>query len=273
MRNTHAIFLLVFCCLLSACGKKLTPEEQAAVAWENLQARAERGDAKAQLKLGIKCQLEGNHAEAEAWYKKAADQGHPDGQYNLAAHLWMEPGVDNKAGELFAKAAEGYLAAARQGNVRAQYYLGDMYSSATGVEQDFTQAIFWLRKAADQGNADAQLKIGALYEEGWEGYGYPQDYALAADWYRKSAEQGNAAAQEILADMYDFGQGVAQDKEQALAWREKAREKKVNFFQFFPIHDMEPDSSLKMPGEEVPNVMDVIKEMNKLDGASEGAQE
>ena len=42
----------------------------------------------------------------------------------------------------------------------------------------------WLKKAAEKGDDDAILKIGALYEEG--GYGIQQNYTEAEKWYKKS---------------------------------------------------------------------------------------
>jgi uncharacterized protein len=46
----------------------------------------------------------------------------------------------------------------------------------------------------------------------------PQDDAEAVKWYRKAADQGDAFAQLNLANMYDNGQGVPQDDVQALKW-------------------------------------------------------
>jgi uncharacterized protein len=58
--------------------------------------------------------------------------------------------------------------------------------------QDSAQALIWLHKAADQGNADAQTGLGWMYAQG---HGVPQDDAAALVWYRKGADQGNADAQ------------------------------------------------------------------------------
>ena len=75
-----------------------------------------------------------------------------------------------------------------------------------GVPQDYTQAALWYRKAAEQGNAEAQYDLGALYVKG---QGVPQDYAQAALWYRKAAEQGDAEAQWRLGGLYYEGPGRA----------------------------------------------------------------
>ena len=58
------------------------------------------------------------------------------------------------------------------------------------------------RDAAEQGDADAQYNLGAMYVTG---RGVPQDDAEALRWYRLAAEQGNARAQLNLGVMYDTG--------------------------------------------------------------------
>ena len=64
-----------------------------------------------------------------------------------------------------------------------------------------------VRKAAEQGDAVAQYKLGVMY---YDGSGVLQDYAEAVKWYREAAEQGHAIAQNSLGQMYDLGQGVPQ---------------------------------------------------------------
>ena len=44
------------------------------------------------------------------------------------------------------------------------------------------------------------------------------DFALAMQWYRKAADQGNANAQSILGVMYANGRGVTKDDVQAYMW-------------------------------------------------------
>lgn len=57
------------------------------------------------------------------------------------------------------------------------------------------KAELWYRKAADQGQADAQYKLGVLYANG---PGVSQDYAEAARWFVKAADHGHADAQSYL---------------------------------------------------------------------------
>ena len=50
------------------------------------------------------------------------------------------------------------------------------------------------------------------------GQGVPQDYDEAAKWYRKAAEQGYATAQFNLGSAYGKGWGVPHDLVQAHMW-------------------------------------------------------
>ena len=81
--------------------------------------------------------------------------------------------------------------------------------------QDYAEAAKWYRKAALQGDALAQIKLGLRYKEG---VGVPQDYAEAVKWYRKAALQGDASAQFLLGGMYAQGEGVTQDYVNAHMW-------------------------------------------------------
>jgi TPR repeat protein len=83
------------------------------------------------------------------------------------------------------------------------------------VPQNYEKAAFSFRRAAELGDARAQLELGNLHSEG---KGVPQDYTQAAFWYRKAAEQGYAPAQSILGSLYDTGQGVSQAYAEAYFW-------------------------------------------------------
>ena len=72
-----------------------------------------------------------------------------------------------------------------------------------------------VQKAAEQGDVDAQGRLGVMY---LHGRGVAQDDKQAVAWTRKAAEQGEAIAQYNLGVMYNTGRGVAQDDKQAVAW-------------------------------------------------------
>lgn len=105
--------------------------------------------------------------------------------------------------------------AAGEGNADAQARLGLLYYRGRGVPQDFAEALRWSRQAADQGDAVAQFNLGFMYAKG---RGMPPNYAETARWYRKAADQGNIEAQFNLGLMYDQGQGVPQDSVEAHMW-------------------------------------------------------
>ena len=56
---------------------------------------------------------------------------------------------------------------AEQGEIRAQWVLGDCYyNGEEGVSQGYTQAVYWYRKVAEQGEGKAQLCLGVCYSLG-----------------------------------------------------------------------------------------------------------
>ena len=111
--------------------------------------------------------------------------------------------------------------AAEQGNARGQYNLGVCYEFERGVTKNITEAVKWYRKAAEQGHARAQYNLGLCYDNG---SGVTKDYAEAVKWYRKAAEQGLAQAQCNLGYCYENGQGVTKDINEAVKYYRKAAE-------------------------------------------------
>ena len=87
------------------------------------------------------------------------------------------------------------------------------------VIENFTDALPYLQKAADKGNADAMLVLGHMYAGG---YGVNKDYSQAKYWYQKAADKGNADAMVEIGNMYQSGEGVVKDSQKALQWCKKA---------------------------------------------------
>lgn len=83
---------------------------------------------------------------------------------------------------------------AEQGNAQAQNSLGAMYYNGKGVAQDFKEAVKWYRLAATQGFASAQLNLGAMY---YEGKGVAEDFIRAYMWLSIAAAKGNANAVQL----------------------------------------------------------------------------
>jgi hypothetical protein len=106
---------------------------------------------------------------------------------------------------------------AEQGDADAQFRLGVMYESGQGVLRNDAEAISWYRKAAEQDDAVAQFNLGVMYAKG-----VSPNHAEAALWYRRAADHGLAGAQFNLGMMYVEGQGVSQDDVQAHMWLDLA---------------------------------------------------
>ncbi len=98
-----------------------------------------------------------NYIESSEWYRKAADLGHADAQYNLGNAYQKGLGVwqdDRQAALWWRKAAE-------MGLPKAAYNLGIQYVYGRGVEQDHDQALIWFRKAAAKGHPGAREVLAA----------------------------------------------------------------------------------------------------------------
>ncbi len=80
------------------------------------------------------------------------------------------------------------LQAAEQGDADAQYNLSAMYYKGQGVRRDDAEAVRWYRQAAEQGLAQAQNNLGVMYAER---RGVRQDRALAQEWLGKACQNGN----------------------------------------------------------------------------------
>jgi len=86
---------------------------------------------------------------------------------------------------------------------------------------DYTTAVKLLRPLAEHGDAAAQTGLGFMYNLG---QGVAQDDQQAAEWFRKAAGQGNAMAQSGLGFLYQSGQGVVQNDQEAAKWYQLAAE-------------------------------------------------
>jgi TPR repeat protein len=111
------------------------------------------------------------------------------------------------------------LKKAERGNAEAQAKLGTMYDYGQGVSQDYNIAFKWYTKAANQGHARSQAELGGLY---YNGQGVSQNYNKALEWITKAVKQGDAHAQYWMGIMYLQGLAVTQDFKKAMEWYTKA---------------------------------------------------
>jgi TPR repeat protein len=84
----------------------------------------------------------------------------------------------------YATALKVWLAAAEEGDPKAQTYVGEAYQKGLGIPPNYEKAAEWYKKAAAQGYASAQMNLGFLYEKG---LGVKQDSAMAAKLYHQAA--------------------------------------------------------------------------------------
>ncbi|TNE56682.1 MAG: hypothetical protein EP340_11165 [Alphaproteobacteria bacterium] len=115
--------------------------------------------------------------------------------------------------------ADGLVAAAEDGNAKAQYSLALAFANGTVVAEDQTQAVRWYRAAAEQGLAPAQYRLAARLEQG---QGVDKNPSEAFTWYQKAALGGNRNAMHNLAVAYAQGTGIPQDLEAAARWFERS---------------------------------------------------
>ena len=69
-----------------------------------------------------------------------------------------------------------------------------------------------MKKAAEQGYADAERDLGNCYRSG---DGIEKQAEKAVYWYERAAKQGDAEAQFYLALVYLEGEGVEQNEKKA----------------------------------------------------------
>lgn len=86
-------------------------------------------------------------------------------------------------------------------------------------EKDYAKALEILKPLAEQGDSDAQVTLGLMYDYG---HGVDRDPASAIKWYTRAAEQGVPVVQHDLGVKYFQGKGVVQDYQQAAKWWEQA---------------------------------------------------
>lgn len=105
---------------------------------------------------------------------------------------------------------------AEDGNIPAQYRIGQIYDKGVGLPRDAAAAEIWYRRAAESGNVTAMHNLAVLLAEGAVG-GQP-DYTSAIGWFRRAAEHGVRDSQYNLAVLLARGLGTPQDLSASYTW-------------------------------------------------------
>jgi TPR repeat protein len=128
--------------------------------------------------------------------------------------------------------------------------LGACYGEGVGMQKDISQAIVYLRKAADDGHTIAQHNLGLIYEQKGDHlavvyyemaasqdymrslnnlakfyengmFGLPKDETKAFTYFHLAANQGYYRSQYNVAVCYLYGKGTKASTEVAIRWLQK----------------------------------------------------
>jgi TPR repeat protein len=111
------------------------------------------------------------------------------------------------------------MALAKKGNAEAQFKVGEMYETGFGVTQNRREAIYWTTRAANQKHETAGFKL--LYWD-LEKKGLGDENKSRLEELNNKAKQGNAQAQYYLGKMYAYGVGINKNPDVAIDWLNKA---------------------------------------------------
>lgn len=117
-------------------------------ALQKLLPLAKKGNTDAEMLVSLIYLSQKNNTEAVKWIVKAAKQGDPVAQRSLGEAYKMGNAGLEKNSET---AAMWLTRAANQNEAEAQYMLASLYISGDGVDKNFKQSMFWLKKSAGNG--------------------------------------------------------------------------------------------------------------------------
>ena len=109
--------------------------------------------------------------------------------------------------------------AADLGDAAAQVELGDIFVDQKLGRLDYSQAVNWYRKAADQNYPGGQFGLGACY---LFAHGVPQNMEEARRWLTPAANRGHPYAQLLFGEMLEKGEGGPVDAAAAVKYYEPA---------------------------------------------------
>jgi len=190
--------LFVWCYSVAASAGKLDSAIDAyqqgnyQQAFELFEPLAERDNANAQFYLAVMYNTGKGIApdldQAVTWLQRAAESGHAESLYLLGKFYAAGHGVERDIGTT----RKLWIRAGNKGVLEAQAGLAQFYASGG----EWTRAVKWWRKAARQGDAESQYRLGLMYRAGKGGLKPNRRNARA--WWRKAAAQGHLQAKQAL---------------------------------------------------------------------------
>ena len=231
-----------------------------------LREKAAAGDAESAFYLGNEYfygeNRAANYTLAAYWYKKAAEKGIPEAQYNYGSCLEAGRGVAKNLSDAFAwyrKAADqdfepalfrvallylsgvpgpkGTLALSPDPKTAleileklagkqfepAEIELAAMKMGKTRSEEDHVQAFMLLKRAAGRKNCQPK-SVRMLADCYFTGLGCPRDRKKAVELLKRAAGAGEPEALAKLGFLYEYGHEVKADPAQANEYYRKAAE-------------------------------------------------
>lgn len=195
---------------------------------------SEQGMVAARLRLGDVYYADGplhDRNQATRWYRLASEAGDAEatlrvamlqseactrsameqsGTYQAAQRSGVRIGASDLASE---SSITILLRAAEHGVADAQYKLGALYQARSG-EGDPELAAHWFERAARQGHGEAQFALAYLLSASL----LESDHKSAYEWLHQAAENGVAQAQFTLGSLLEAGEGSGRDLDAALRW-------------------------------------------------------
>jgi len=198
---------------------------------------ASLGDTPAMYKLGM-ILLHGalnekrNPPEAVGWLRRAAEQADEENPHALheLALLHELPNTNLvQYDPILAKNL--FTQAAHLGYTQSQYKLGQCYEyGVLACPVDPRRSIAWYTKAAEKGDAEAELALSGWYLTGSEGV-LKQSDSEAYLWARRAANRGLSKAEYAVGYYAEVGIGIKQDIDFSKRWYMRAAGKQFSLFQ------------------------------------------
>ena len=167
--------------------------------------------------------LQGKYREGVKWLKRAAenaDSQHNSGAYELGLLHIQGFGADVFKDESYA--VQLLTQAADLGHAEANLRMGEVYEHGLlGCPKDPALSIHFYNAAAIAGLPEAMMGLCAWYMVGAEPV-MAQDQAEAYEWAKKAADQGLAKAEYAVGYFTEMGIGCRRDPLEANTWYSKA---------------------------------------------------
>ncbi len=193
-------------CLALFYLKSDAAAEKKPQAMELLLRAANRHSVEAMLTLAHIYWHEENRNQAMEMLARCAGLGDPRACLQLARIYENGP---NGLEKNITLTMHYYQKAAARNCPRAHYQLG-LKCQSEGQFHDLAKARFHFEKAAEQGLADAQFKLGEMYRQA---QGIPIDVTKALAWFAKAARQGHQEAKEGAAKCHQYQLSIKRQAE------------------------------------------------------------